>query len=99
MTLPLFIVILLLVWAGLMQSLFVSLRNRHPLTYESLGSPNLFVANHGASRQAFAGFLFGFKWLSLKDRKVSLISALLCAFVAVLALFSGYALLTVLGLI
>lgn len=60
--------------------MFRLLRERHPLTYEIIGSPTLFWNNSPRNHWLFLKFLFGSQWQELDDSAV----AKICPFMRVL---------------
>jgi hypothetical protein len=72
-----------LIWFGAVTWLFRRLRNDHPTTYESLGSPTLFWNNSPRNNWLFAKFLFGSQWKSLDDPGLNIACPLMRAFLCV----------------
>jgi hypothetical protein len=59
--------IMVVVWFVLISRLFNQLRDKHPATYENLGSPSLFYNNSMKTNHLFLRFLCKSEFESLND--------------------------------
>jgi hypothetical protein len=75
--------VMVVVWFAVVTWLFRRLRNDHPATYESIGSPTLFWNNSPRNNWLFAKFLFGAQWKSLDDPALNIACHLMRAFLCV----------------
>lgn len=79
---------LLAVWLILLSWLFSRLRNKHPSTYEAMGSPSLVRNNSMRNNWLFFKFLFSSHWRELGDSTVaSLVRLLRLVFAVYLVVF------------
>jgi hypothetical protein len=65
---------LAIIWLAAVVWLFRRLRTRHPVTYEAIGSPDLFRNNTPRTNWQFLKFLFGGQWQSLDDPSLALVA-------------------------
>jgi hypothetical protein len=87
---------MVLIWFGLVVWVCLRLSNRHPSTYEELGSPMLFWNNSPANGLRIVGFLFSSEIYKLGDQALTRICifmrvwlvAYTALFVALIAMFS-----------
>jgi hypothetical protein len=63
--------VMVLIWFGLILWVFGRLRSRHPLVFESLGSPSLFWNNSPRNNFRFLRFLFSAESKGLEDRSLA----------------------------
>ena len=72
-----------LVWFGLCVKLFNALKERHPETYENMGSPGLFRNNTLSNNISFMRFLFKKEWRTLDDKGISKLSKFMFIYIFV----------------
>jgi hypothetical protein len=65
---------LAIIWLAANLWLFRRLRPRHPVTYEAIGSPDLFQNNTLRTTWLFFKFLFGGQWQSLDDPSLAVVA-------------------------
>jgi hypothetical protein len=65
---------LAVIWLAAIVWLFRRLRTRHPVTYEAIGSPDLFRNNTLRTNWLFLKFLFGGQWQSLNDASLAIVA-------------------------
>jgi hypothetical protein len=65
---------LAIIWLAANLWLFRRLRTRHPVTYEAIGSPDLFRNNTPRTNWQFLKFLFGGQWQSLDDASFAIVA-------------------------
>lgn len=81
---------MVIVWFVLLKVLFNRLEQRHPLKYEAMGKPSLFLRNNIATGWATMKFLFVREHRSLNDPTLSKLSdSMLVYLSAYLLLFFG----------
>jgi hypothetical protein len=66
-----------LIWFGLILWVFGRLRSRHPLVFESLGSPSLFWHSSPRNNLRFFRFLFSAEPSGLQDEKLARVCILM----------------------
>jgi hypothetical protein len=83
--------IAVLVWFGLCVKLFNALKERHPETYENMGSPGLFRNNTFSNNISFMRFLFKKEWRTLDDEGIAKLSKFMFIYIfAYTALLIAY---------
>ena len=78
-----------IVWFILCNRMFGALKTRHPVTYDELGKPSLFMNNNIGNNLSFLRFLFSRGWQNLDDSQLATLgNSMLVFFVAYLIGFA-----------